>query len=195
VISARRSDYVARRPGHCAHQLEQVFARCFEDAWQTVLRGGAEEPLYQPADSSHARHTIYYRDDYFASALHEVAHWCIAGPCRRTQVDFGYWYASAGRSNEQQRAFEVVESGPQALEWFFSCACDWPFRVSADNLDPANGVVPDTTRFRKQIAEQVNKWQACGLPARADLFYRALCQEYGTALQPDELCFNTAEIL
>ncbi|GAM69307.1 transporting ATPase [Vibrio sp. JCM 19236] len=24
--------------------------------------------------------------------MHEIAHWCVAGPKRRLLEDFGYWY-------------------------------------------------------------------------------------------------------
>ena len=106
----------------CA-RLEAVFARCFARTENTRLVGGAAEPLYQPAGKGNGPHSLYFREDYFASALHEVAHWCIAGIERRQRVDFGYWYAPEGRSDDQQRAFESVEVRPQALEWYFSLAC------------------------------------------------------------------------
>jgi elongation factor P hydroxylase len=99
-------------------------------------------------------HLLWYREDYFASALHEVAHWCIAGEQRRQQLDFGYWYAPDGRSPEQQGAFEAVEYKPQALEWFFSLACGYRFRLSADNLGMPGGEMPDASEFRGRVCEQ-----------------------------------------
>ena len=110
---------VTRSPARmsCVERLEQVFMRCFGSSLCTRLQGGAAEPLYQPATLEGDYHVLYYRADYFASALHEVAHWCIAGEIRRQQTDFGYWYAPDGRSPAQQRAFERVECRPQALEW------------------------------------------------------------------------------
>jgi len=114
--------------------IEKLFEQAFFSSYQTVLKGGAEEPLYQPSEKKSVPHTIYYREDYLASALHEVAHWCLAGEVRRQQLDFGYWYQPDGRTAEEQRLFEKVEVKPQALEWIFSQAAGVSFQVSADNL-------------------------------------------------------------
>jgi elongation factor P hydroxylase len=122
-----------------AQRLEEVFARCFSRRWRTRLVGGADEPSYQPATDRHALHVLHYRSDYFASALHETAHWCIAGERRRQLPDFGYWYAPDGRDQQQQLAFEAVEARPQALEWLFSLACGYRFRISVDNLGAPGG--------------------------------------------------------
>src|SRR5690606_16580490 len=111
----------------------------------------AQEPLYQPDATVDGIHLLYYRADYFASALHETAHWCIAGEARRRLTDFGYWYAPEGRSAAAQRSFEEVESRPQALEWLFSQACAYPFRISVDNLDRDTGALPDTAAFRARL--------------------------------------------
>lgn len=175
-------------------RLERVFARCFETGQRTRLLGGAQEPLYQPAPVAGECHTLYYRQDYFASALHEVAHWCMAGTERRQQVDFGYWYAPDGRTAELQQAFEKVEYKPQALEWYFAKACSYHFQVSVDNLDTLEGDLPDTRGFRRRVFEQVMYWQRHGLPARADVFYRALCREFATATEPRELQFSLDEL-
>ncbi len=43
------------------------------------------------------------RTDFFASALHEISHWCVAGKARREQVDFGYWYCPDGRDAMTQK--------------------------------------------------------------------------------------------
>ena len=101
--------------GFQAARLERVFTGCFARQWRTVLLGGAEEPYYQPAADRHATHLLHYRSDFFASALHEVAHWCIAGEQRLQLADFGYWYAPDGRDAAQQRDFEAVEVKPKAL--------------------------------------------------------------------------------
>ncbi|MGB1141535.1 MAG: elongation factor P hydroxylase, partial [Halioglobus sp.] len=160
-----------------AVSLEQLFAACFAKSHATRLVGGAYEPLYRPAGDGQAEHLIYYREDYFASALHEVAHWCIAGPERRLREDFGYWYAPDGRSPSQQQAFEAVECKPQALEWLFSLACGYPFSVSIDNLDGESE--PDTSDFRHAILLRAREWQAHGLPERAGIFFTALSQSLG----------------
>ena len=158
--------------------LERVFSDCFDERYNTRLEGGAAEPLYRPAGKPGDQHVIYYREDYFASALHEISHWCIAGPQRRLLEDFGYWYAPDGRSEAQQQAFERVECKPQALELLFSRACGYGFSVSADNLDGDRE--PDTSAFQQAIFDQARKWQREGLPDRAAEFLRALSTAFGT---------------
>lgn len=160
------------RDDHCAHELEAIFARCFLASQGTVLVGGGEEPIYLPGEP----HRIVYRADYFASALHEVAHWCIAGRRRRALVDYGYWYLPDGRDADQQRAFEQVEAAPQAIEWIFADACGSDFRVSADNLahGPGEG-------FEAAVAARKARYLREGLPARAARFAAALRARWGGA--------------
>jgi len=174
-----------------ALRLERVFARCFADNCRTRLVGGAEEPLYQPARLPGEHSLLYYRADYFASALHEVAHWCIAGQQRRALPDFGYWYAADGRNAQQQQAFEAVEFKPQALEWWFSKACGYPFQVSIDNLDGATG---QSGPFKARIVEQAMTWQSTGLPQRAGQFAAELGLEFGTDFSPGWVEFSLAEL-
>lgn len=177
-----------------SERLERVFNECFALPHGTRLLGGADEPLYQPALVEGECHALYYRQDYFASALHEASHWCIAGAQRRQQLDFGYWYAPEGRCAKQQLAFEAVERKPQALEWYFSKACDYRFEVSADNLELANAGVHDATAFQHAVLEQALAWRKAGLPARAAVFYRALCSEFHTAVAAEQLGFTLAEL-
>jgi len=175
-----------------AERLEDVFNDCFAQRYNTRLSGGAGEPVYLPASSAMMHHTLYYRRDYFASALHEVAHWCIAGSQRRKQLDFGYWYTPENRSADQQQAFETVERKPQALEWFFSRACGYRFQVSGDNLDLASAGLLDTAAFQRAVLAQALAWQRDGLPARAEVFYTALCLEFGTNIAYADLGFTLA---
>ncbi|MFT4520348.1 MAG: elongation factor P hydroxylase [Halioglobus sp.] len=179
---------------HDAQRLERVFYDCFYASCNTQLEGGKDEPLYQPTAHAGESHRLYFRADYFASALHEVAHWCIAGAARREQVDYGYWYAPDGRNTHQQNAFEGVEAKPQALEWFFARACGHPFRISADNLDPVSGEVPDLAAFSHKVFEQVLRWQVSGLPQRGAKFFDALCGEFGTATTSQSLHFCLEEL-
>ena len=174
---------------HNAGVLEEVFAQCFEDRWNTCLYGGADEPYYEPANSIRPTHSLIYRQDFFASALHEIAHWCIAGSERRLLPDFGYWYAPEGRSAQEQANFEAAECKPQALEWIFSRACNYPFRPSIDNFQD-NGDVPDTSAFREHILEQIMRWQSAGLPERAMIFFTALSGVYGNSVSFPALQFN-----
>jgi len=175
-----------------ADRLEQLFAACFANSHKTRLVGGAAEPLYRPAGDGRREHVIFYREDYFASALHEVAHWCIAGPERRLREDFGYWYAPDGRSAAQQQAFEAVECKPQALEWLFSRACGYPFRVSLDNLDGGSDF--DTRAFRGAIFQRARDWQAQGLPERAGIFFTALSQAFGHGVALSKVELRASEL-
>lgn len=160
---------------HSAFDLISLFERCFFAEYHTMLIGGAEEPVYLPSLDSKP-HQIVFTRDYFASALHEVAHWCVAGNERRRLPDYGYWYAPDGRSTEQQAEFEQLEIKPQALEWMFSTACTKPFRVSADNL---NSRLTATDLFKKRITQQAQIY-CINLPERPARFIAALADFYGS---------------
>lgn len=168
-------------------QLEQVFRDCFFGEYRTLLAGGAEEPLYRPAQDAAETHRIYYRADYFASALHEVAHWCIAGEERRDRLDYGYWYAPDGRDPARQREFERVEVQPQAIEWHFARACERDFRLSVDNLDGDSG---STATFATAVGEQARHYCQRGLPPRAEQFRRALALRFGGSAAPSATDFS-----
>lgn len=169
------ADPCRRIAGHSSATLEAVFQQCFFARYQTLLVGGGSEPLYQPAEASCQYHRIIYRACYFASALHEVAHWCLAGDERRKLVDYGYWYHPDGRSPAQQRAFEQVEVKPQALECLLAEAAGHPFHISLDNLGNGTG---DASRFERAVAVQAETWRGTGLPARAALFRAALAAHF-----------------
>jgi elongation factor P hydroxylase len=179
---------------HASAALERLFNRCFLDSEVTRLIGGASEPLYLPADRDCAENRLYYREDFFASALHEIAHWCIAGSERRRLRDFGYWYEPEGRGNDQQAAFLAVEARPQALEWYFSLACDYPFRLSLDTFDP-HGYQEMQRSFATRVAAQAERLREQGLPPRAALFFGALADAFGTGLTPAALPRLTREQL
>ena len=166
-------------PAHRSVDLEALFQQCFYKDYQTLLIGGADEPLYRPGTAPSEPHRIYYRADYFASALHEIAHWCIAGAERRRQEDWGYWYCPDGRSAEQQRAFEAVEVLPQAIEWMFSVAAAVPFRISSDNLLAAGDRTEQGGDFQRAVTAQVQCYRQSALPSRAAQFLFALAGLYG----------------
>ena len=166
------------RPMPMADQIVTVFDRCFAapGGLNTRLAGGFDEPYYRPAGGQSGFHQVEFTRDYPASALHEAAHWCVAGAERRQQPDYGYWYAPDGRSAEQQAEFERVEVKPQALEWIFSVACGMQFRVSADNLDAGLG---PSDRFKRNIWLQVLRYCQQGANERASRFARALAVHFG----------------
>lgn len=174
---------------HSASDLITLFADCFFAGYHTLLIGGGEEPVYLPSAEG-APHRIVFTRDYFASALHEVAHWCVAGEARRRLTDYGYWYAPDGRSAEQQAEFERLEIKPQALEWIFSTACGADFRVSADNLNSGLGA---SDGFKRQIAQQARIYCA-QMPARPAAFVRSLGSFYGVR-QPRDPAWYQVERL
>lgn len=154
----------------------RVFHELFFARYNTRLEGGGAEPLYQPMSDASSAHVIQFTHDYFASALHEVAHWCIAGAERRKLEDYGYWYAPDGRTAAQQQLFEQVEVKPQALEWVFSQAAGSRFRLSADNL---SGGLSHSSRFRDSVWRQARSYCEQGLPERAAAFAQGLASEFG----------------
>lgn len=100
----------------------------------TILVRGGDEPEYLASkDGNPAR--IEFAHGFFASSLHEISHWCIAGSKRRLLDDFGYWYEADGRDQNKQQLFEQVEIKPQAIECLLNMACDRYFYVSQDNLN------------------------------------------------------------
>lgn len=151
----------------------------FQSAWNTELVRGKGEPLYRPADRAQNYHQIIFAHGYFSSALHEIAHWCVAGPERRLLEDFGYWYKPDGRNVAEQLEFEKVEVKPQALEWIFSKAAGLRFHVSADNL---SGESHDSSTFKVAVWREVMRRLEIGLPERANQVYTLLKEQFQPAL-------------
>lgn len=97
------------------------------------IQGGAAEPFYQ-APKADRTATLFFREDYVRSLLHEMAHYCLAGDHRRELDDFGFWYHPCGRSAAQQKQFEAAEARPQALERIFCETLGVPFQPSLDDF-------------------------------------------------------------
>jgi hypothetical protein len=161
-----------------AKDLIELFNACFSSTENTKLVGDADEPIYRPANGICQYNQVVFTRDYFSSALHEIAHWCIAGKERRTLVDYGYWYLPDGRDAEQQARFEAAEVKPQALEYAFSLAADVKFRVSIDNLQ---GDETCSKQFENAVENQLKHFIQLSFNARAQQFLDALHQFYGTA--------------
>lgn len=155
--------------------LIALFDDLFMDSENTCLMKGDDEPIYLPVDEVLPFNRVVFAHGFFASALHEIAHWCIAGKERRTQTDYGYWYAPDGRNQVQQEAFEQVEIKPQAIEWAFSLACGKTFDVSIDNL---SGIETDRASFKDNVYEQLQSYCDDGFPSRAQQFIDVLCHFY-----------------
>jgi len=156
---------------HRYQDLIDLFNATFSNTYKTVLVKGQHEPIYMPANGVQKLHQIVFAHGYFASALHEIAHWCLAGEKRRLLEDYGYWYCPDGRNSEQQAEFEKVEIKPQAIEWAFSLAANKPFKVSTDNL---NGAPVDALAFQQKVGHQAKRYLENGFPARAAQFIDVL---------------------
>lgn len=173
--------------------IEQIFSELFSTPYKTHITGGADEPFYRAAATSQDCHLLYYRGDYPASALHEIAHWCIAGEQRRQLDDFGYWYEPGERSAERQRQFETAEVAPQALEWLFSRACGRCFQLSVDNFALDNR---PPTYFVKAVFHQLQEWLVTKtLPKRGALFADNLAKQMLPAAQVQRLMDSRAYTL
>jgi elongation factor P hydroxylase len=168
------------KPGELVtHRLEDMIALfdgLFQQRFNTRLVRGGNEPLYLPADDASPWHRVIFARGFFASALHEISHWCIAGEQRRLLEDYGYWYLPDGRSAEQQRRFEESEVAPQALEKLFSHACRLRFHISVDNL--GDEVEVDREAFHGRVAARAACYEQEGLPRRAAAFRAALAGFY-----------------
>jgi hypothetical protein len=156
-------------------RLIDVFNREFLVSENTRLQKSPDEPLYLPADAHCAEHRILFAHGFFSSALHEISHWCIAGPQRRLLLDYGYWYDPDGRTLAQQANFAKVEARPQALEWIFSRSCGLNFVVSLDNLNADSG---DSTVFKQAIIDAIAHYKLQGLPPRAAQLQTACALEF-----------------
>lgn len=158
-----------------ASQIVGVFNSLFSETCSTRLCGGFSEPFYKPARCVTGVHEIQYREDFVSSALHEIAHWCLAGPVRRQRDDYGYWYIQ-DRRKDQQLQFEQVEAKPQGLEWILSIAAGIGFRVSCDNFDTES---LDIGLFRRLVRQQAIEQLKVGLLKRSKQFADALIEISG----------------
>lgn len=173
MISTSQPDYTL---------LINVFESLFAEPERTLLVAGHDEPFYQAARTHDDYHQVIFAHGFFNSALHEVAHWCIAGQQRRQWDDYGYWYAPDGRTAEQQREFERVEVRPQALEQCFTWACGRPFIVSVDNL---NGDPGSTQVFERSVHELTLRMldNPILMPPRGRQFFTALCTVFDRPIE------------
>lgn len=163
---------------HKIEDLIAIFNGCFSETHNTRLIVGEDEPIYLPANEQTPYHQIVFAHGYYASALHEIAHWCVAGSERRKLVDFGYWYKPDGRDRQTQAEFESVEISPQSYEWLFSVAAGFPFQVSCDNL--SGDFEPDHRAFREKVRLRVLERLSAPLAERPAKLIKALQNFYHT---------------
>lgn len=130
--------------------VASAFNRIFVSSRHTVMVGGASEPCFEPA-TDRTPALLHYREDFAASALHEAAHWCIAGPVRRRTDDFGYDYIAPPRNDRDHRRFVALEAKVQALERVFAGCAGLTFRVSLDDVDAS-----DRARREGELADAVD---------------------------------------
>ena len=141
--------------------------------YDTILVGGFAEPYFLAANNGHLAE-IRFTHDYYSSALHELAHWCIAGCERLRQNDFGYWYVPTGRSSEEQEQFYQAEVKPQAVEKAFTMLLGIEFNFSHDNIGTKVG---DGERFARKVEAQYRNYLQSGFPPRAQLIMDGLKSE------------------
>lgn len=153
--------------------FEIIFGGQFLRTEGTRLVGWDGEPFYAAKNAKRVFAEIRYVKDSLPSALHEVAHWCVAGYERRKQDDYGYWYNPDGRSADEQRTFESLEVKPQAMEWLLSVAAGRPFVVSCDNL---RGQPYDLEAFRRRIKDQAVAYLSKPAPKRFNILLRKVLE-------------------
>ena len=155
---------------------DREIAGCFNAGvgrrYCTRLLGGATEPVYEPACAARWG-TIRYTRDYARSALHELAHWSIAGARRRRELDYGYCYLPPPRDAAAQAAFYAAEMRVQALEAVLAEVCGVPFEVSTDNLGGARG---EDARFAAAVAAERCRLESGALPPRATMLRAELAR-------------------
>jgi len=172
--------------------LVYLFNGLFQPSLNTILVPGEGEPEYRPSDSQCRWNRIVFAHGFYASALHEISHWCIAGAERRQRYDYGYWYQPDGRSADEQTLFEQVESRPQALEWIFTAAAGRRFHLSLDNLDGQES--GQRARFAGEVHRYVHRYLDHGLPRRAARFRDALLDWYGRRSTFAEYAFSLEQL-
>jgi len=144
------------------NELVTLLNNNYLNHYNTRIVGGFDEPFYQTFVSGQPAQ-IQFSRDYIRSALHELAHWCVAGAERRKIDDYGYWYAEDGRTQQQQNEFFKVEVKPQAIEWAFSIVLGIKFEASVDNL----GIqVKGVDEFNNNLKTQLHSYSTNGFPKR-----------------------------
>lgn len=172
---------------HHISDLTQIFDGLFSEAYNTRLIKGEHEPIYLPENADTPYNQVVFAHGFYASALHEIAHWLVAGERRRELEDYGYWYCPDGRSAEQQYEFEKVEIKPQAIEWALSAAAGFDFNVSVDNL---NGEQTCRFSFQKRVQAQVFELLEKGFNIRTEQLLKALSDFYKTPWPLTEAQFD-----
>ena len=145
----------------------QTFNQGLGFQFDTKLIDEGTEPIYQPAQHHGEAHKIFFAHGYWSSALHELAHWCIAGSERRKLLDYGYWYKPNRSQKDDRQRFLQSEARPQALEWHFTVALGQDFFVSLDDFSNDQNMLEE---FRRMIRKEAIDLHQNSLPPRAQVF-------------------------
>jgi len=159
------------------NNLLNSFNELFLKLENTIIERSLGEPLYIPASKLRENNKILFSHGFFASALHEMSHWLVAGEQRRKLEDYGYWYKPDGRSLVEQQEFEKVEIRPQAIEWILSVSCQHTFHFSADNLSAGFAI---SEKFKRSVSEQAQSLIVNGLPDRMERLVNVLVKAFAT---------------
>lgn len=162
-------------------RVSQTFNGLFATSARTVMVGGGAEPLFLPASCDRPARLVFTRD-YVSSALHEAAHWCIAGAARRRLIDYGYHYYAPPRTAAQRQRFFTLERCCQALELLFATAAGQTFQVSIDDLDAPSdrAIATSAANFDTEVRAAAIAMDARGLPPRAAQLRDALAAEFNS---------------
>jgi elongation factor P hydroxylase len=178
------------KTAHHYQELISLFDTTFFTQYNTRLIRGGDEPVYLPVSETCEYNQIVFAHGYYASALHEISHWCLAGSSRRLLEDFGYWYVPDGRDQQQQSEFEKVEIKPQAIEWALCVAAGKDFDVSTDNLSGSGQT--DRFAFKDKVYQQVCYYLETGFPNDAENLIIVLAEHYQTPwpLVASHFCYS-----
>lgn len=160
-----------------ADEIITLFNDLYGARENTWLTRAEDDPCYLPGRGGQPRNLICFAHGFYTSALHEIAHWLLAGPDRRRLVDYGYWYQPGERSDAVRSRFFAVEKNNQSLEWFLTVAAGIRFFVSVDEPAMPAGRLQE---FRRAVAERARQRVMEGLPAAAAPLLQALTGRYGT---------------
>lgn len=94
---------------HHYEQLIEIFNSCFADEFNTRLIKGDDEPIYLPADAEVPYNRIVFAHGFYASAIHEISHWCIAGKARRELVDLATGIARMGVMPKRKASLKMLK--------------------------------------------------------------------------------------
>ena len=91
-----------------------LFNYLFENTENTILVGGAEEPLYLPADSDplHTKHRIIFRKDYFVGYSNGLNPFLQVNPKSSEAFIYGF---NSGRMDYENMNGYIVDGIPERI--------------------------------------------------------------------------------